>query len=68
MTVAPVNGVNLYYEVTGKGFPLIWSHEFAGDFKSWNPQVKFFSRRYQVITYNHRGFPPSDVPEEEFFF
>lgn len=65
MTVALVNGVNLYYEVTGKGFPLIWSHEFAGDFKSWNPQVKFFSRRYQVITYNHRGFPPSDVPEEE---
>jgi len=65
MAVALVNGVNLYYEVTGKGFPLIWSHEFAGDFKSWNPQVKFFSRRYQVITYNHRGFPPSDVPEEE---
>jgi len=64
MSVALVNGVNLYYEVTGKGFPLVWSHEFAGDFKSWNLQIKFFSRRYQVITYNARGYPPSDVPTE----
>jgi len=64
MPVAGVNGVNLYYEVTGKGFPLVWSHEFAGSHKSWEPQVRFFSRRYQVITYNARGFPPSDVPTE----
>lgn len=64
MPVALVNGVNLYYEVTGKGFPLVWSHEFAGDFKSWDPQVKFFSRRYQVITYNARGYLPSEVPTE----
>ena len=26
-------------------------------------QVRYFSRRYQVITYNARGYPPSDVPE-----
>jgi len=63
MPTAKVNGVNLYYEVTGKGFPLVLSHEFAGTCKSWEPQVRFFSRRYQVITYNHRGFPPSEVPE-----
>ena len=64
MPRAKVNGVNLYYEVTGDGFPLVLSHEFAGTYKSWEPQVRFFSRRYQVITYNHRGFPPSDVPEK----
>ena len=64
MPRAKVNGVNLYYEVTGDGFPLVLSHEFAGTYKSWEPQVRFFSRRYQVITYNHRGFPPSDVPEQ----
>lgn len=64
MPKAKVNGVNLYYEVTGEGFPLVLSHEFAGTAKSWEPQVRFFSRRYQVITYNHRGFPPSEVPEE----
>ncbi len=64
MPGAKINGVNLYYEVTGDGFPLVLSHEFAGTYKSWEPQVRFFSRRYQVITYNHRGFPPSDVPEK----
>jgi len=64
LPTAFVNGVNLYYEVTGKGFPLVWCHEFAGSFKSWDAQVKFFSRHYKVITYNARGYPPSDVPTE----
>jgi len=64
MPTAKLNGVNIYYEVTGEGFPLVFSHEFAGTYKSWEPQARFFSRRYKVITYNHRGFPPSDVPEK----
>jgi len=63
MPTAKVNGVDIYYEETGEGFPLIFSHEFAGTYKSWEPQVRFFSRRYRVITYNQRGFPPSGVPE-----
>ena len=63
MPLAPVNGINIYYEEHGSGFPLIWSHEFAGDYRSWNHQVSFFSRRYRVITYNARGYPPSDVPD-----
>ena len=64
MSKALINGVNLYYEVHGEGFPLIWSHEFAGDCRSWEPQVRFFTRRYQVIVYNARGYPPSDVPTD----
>ncbi len=64
MPTALINGVNLYYEVHGEGFPLIWSHEFAGDCRSWKPQIKFFARRYRVIVYNARGYPPSDVPSD----
>lgn len=63
MPLAPVNGINLYYEERGAGYPLVWSHEFAGDYRSWRAQVNFFSRRYRVITYNARGYPPSDVPD-----
>ena len=63
MPYASVNGVSLYYEEHGSGYPLVWSHEFAGDYRSWKPQAQFFSRRYRVITYNARGYPPSDVPE-----
>lgn len=64
MPMASVNGVKLYYEVTGSGYPLLFCHEFAGDYRSWEPQVRYFSRRYQVITYNARGYPPSDVPDD----
>lgn len=64
MPTADVNGVSLYYEVTGEGYPLILAHEAANDYPMWEPQVRFFSRRYKVITYNQRGFPPSSVPED----
>ena len=58
-----VNGVGLYWEETGQGAPLVWLHEFGGDLRSWEPQVRYFSRRYRVVTYNHRGYPPSAVPK-----
>ena len=58
------DGVDIHYQVSGQGYPLVWSHEFAGDITSWEPQVNFFSRRYQVITYCHRGYPPSGVPDD----
>ncbi len=64
MPMASIDGVKLYYEITGSGYPLLFSHEFAGDYRSWEPQVRYFARRYQVITYNARGYPPSDVPED----
>ena len=58
------DGVNLYYEETGSGTPVIFVHEFAGDYRSWEPQVRHFCKRYRVITYNARGYPPSGVPED----
>ncbi len=58
------DGVSLYYQEAGDGFPVIFVHEFAGDHRSWTPQVGFFSRRYRCITYNARGYPPSEVPED----
>jgi pimeloyl-ACP methyl ester carboxylesterase len=56
------DGVRLYYEETGTGTPLLFVHEFAGDCRSWEPQVRDFARRHRCITYNARGYPPSDVP------
>jgi len=45
------DGVDIYYQIAGEGYPMVLSHEFAGDITSWEPQVNFFSRRYRVITY-----------------
>jgi pimeloyl-ACP methyl ester carboxylesterase len=58
------DGVSLYYEETGSGAPLIFLHEFGGHYLSWEPQVRYFSRRYRCITYAARGWPPSDVPND----
>jgi len=57
------NGISIAYEEAGEGFPLILAHEFAGSMESWQAQVHFFARRYRVITYNARGYPPTEVPE-----
>jgi len=57
------DGVKLHYEEAGRGTPIVFVHEFAGDLRSWEPQFAHFSRRYRCIAYNARGYPPSDVPE-----
>jgi pimeloyl-ACP methyl ester carboxylesterase len=62
--VATDDGVQLYYEETGEGTPILFVHEFAGDHRSWEPQVRHFSRRYRCITYSARGYAPSDIPQE----
>ena len=61
--VTTSDGVRLYAENTSQGTPIVFVHEFGGDLRSWEPQVRFFSRRYQCITFNARGYPPSDTPE-----
>src|SRR6201995_897161 len=61
--VATDDGVKLHYEEVGAGVPIIFVHEFAGDLRSWEPQLRYFGKRYRAIAYNARGFPPSDVPE-----
>ena len=63
-TLSTDDGVKLYYEETGSGTPIVFVHEFGGDYRSWEPQVRYFTRRYRCITFNARGYPPSDVPED----
>lgn len=62
MPYADSGGVKIYYEETGRGFPIVFAHEFSGDMRSWEDQVRHFSRRYRCIAFDARGFPPSDVP------
>jgi len=59
------DGVKLYYEEAGEGFPIVFVHEFGGDHRSYEPQIRYFARRYRCIVYNARGYPPSDVPNDE---
>jgi len=58
------DGVRLYYEEAGSGTPLVFVHEFGGDHRSWEPQMRHFARRHRCVTFAARGFPPSDVPDD----
>lgn len=56
------DGVKLYYEDIGVGDVIIFIHEYAGDYRSWEKQINYFSKRFRCVTYNARGYPPSEVP------
>lgn len=58
------DGVELHYEVAGAGTPIVFVHEFAGDHRSWAPQVRHFAPSHLCITYAARGYPPSQVPSD----
>ena len=58
------DGIGLHYEEAGEGVPILFIHEFGGNHESWEPQMRFFARRYRCITYAARGYPPSDVPPD----
>lgn len=59
------DGIRLHYEEAGRGTPVIFVHEFSGDSRSWEAQMRFFARRYRCIAFNARGYPPSDVPQAQ---
>jgi len=58
------DGTRLYYEEAGEGRPIVFVHEFGGGHRSWEPQMRFFARRYRCVTFAARGYPPSDVPAD----
>jgi pimeloyl-ACP methyl ester carboxylesterase len=62
--VTAADGMKLYIEEVGSGAPIVFVHEFAGDHRSWEPQLRHFARRYRCIAFNARGYPPSDVPSD----
>jgi pimeloyl-ACP methyl ester carboxylesterase len=58
------DGVRLYCEETGEGSAIVFVHEYAGDWRTWEPQMRHFSRSYRCVTYSQRGYPPSDIPND----
>jgi 3-oxoadipate enol-lactonase len=56
MPWAPVNGIDLYYELHGSGPHVLFAHGQGGNHLSWWQQVPFFARHYTCITFDHRAF------------
>jgi pimeloyl-ACP methyl ester carboxylesterase len=57
------NGTQLYYEMMGKGHPLVLLHGGYMDRRMWNDQFTVFAQNYRVIRYDIRGFGNSALPQ-----
>ena len=55
MPKANVQGINLYYEVHGSGYPLILIRGLGSNADHWYCQVPAFSSHYSVVVFDNRG-------------
>lgn len=62
MPTMRVRDVDLYYEVTGEGQPLLFIHGLGSSGRDWELQMAAFSDRYHVITFDLRGHGRSNKP------
>lgn len=54
---------SLFYNITGNGPPIIFTHGASWDHKQWVKQVDFFKNSHKVITWDVRGHGSSSLPE-----
>lgn len=65
MYVTATDGTRLYVEIAGEhGDPILFIHEFGGNYDAWEPQMQAFARSNRCVTYAARGYAPSDIPED----
>jgi pimeloyl-ACP methyl ester carboxylesterase len=62
--ISAADGTQLYAEEVGAGTPVVFVHEYAGDYRSFEPQLRTFARQHRCVTFSQRGYPPSDVPTD----
>ncbi len=62
--ITSADGTRLYYEEAGAGTPVVFVHEFAGDYRTWEPQMRYFARSHRCVSFSARGYPPSEVPSD----
>jgi pimeloyl-ACP methyl ester carboxylesterase len=60
--VERANGVELFYEVSGAGEPLVLVHGSWGDHHNWDPVVAALSESFEVVVYDRRGHSQSERP------
>ena len=58
------DGVKIYYEVHGKGDPIILSHGYSATSRMWEKQVEALADRYRVMVWDMRGHGQSDSPDD----
>jgi len=62
MSKLHVRDIDLYYEIAGQGQPILFIHGLGSSSRDWEPQVAFFAKHYQVVTFDVRGHGQSGKP------
>jgi 3-oxoadipate enol-lactonase len=66
MPKVKVNGIELNYQESGRGEPVLMIMGFGGDHLAWAFQVPALNTKYRVITFDNRGVGESSVPDEPY--
>lgn len=65
---AEVGGGRIYYEMLGKGHPLVLIHAGITDSRMWDEQFPAFAKHFKVVRYDTRGYGKTRLPEKEFAY
>lgn len=60
MPFATINSVELYYEITGRGEPMVLVHGSWGDHHNWDTVVPLLSQSFHLVTFDRRGHSQSE--------
>ncbi len=69
MPVIASDGIDIHYDVfeNGEARPwIVFAHGAGGNAASWWQQVPHYFKRFNVVTFDHRGFGRSRCTEAEF--
>lgn len=63
MPFAPINGIDLYYEIQGQGEPVVFLSGFSTHHLSWQPFIEPLQNTFQMILLDNRGAGQSTAPD-----
>jgi len=62
-----VNGVQIYYEVRGEGFPLIMIMGLGGNIDWWDPRmIQELSKKFKTVMFDNRGAGRTDISDKKY--
>jgi pimeloyl-ACP methyl ester carboxylesterase len=63
MPTATLNGIEIYYQEQGSGFPVVMTHGLGDCAELWSPLAEALAGRYRVVSWDMRGHYRSGAPE-----
>jgi pimeloyl-ACP methyl ester carboxylesterase len=64
MAKARVNGIEIDYQATGRGRPIVLTHGHMSGRTAWDGQHRALAERYRVISWDIRGHGQTETPDD----